>query len=47
MVVNENLCIRDSLIFQNASDFSMGEVENCVGANRDTFFSLGKVMQLF
>ncbi len=29
-----------------ASDFSMGEVGNCVGANHDTFFSLGKVMQL-
>jgi hypothetical protein len=44
-VVDDNSCIHDSLIFWGASDFSMGEVENCVGANHDTFFSLGKVMQ--
>jgi hypothetical protein len=29
-VVDDNLCIRDNLIFWEASDFSMGDVENCV-----------------
>jgi hypothetical protein len=43
-VVDDNLCIRDSSIFKDASDFSMGEIENCVDANSDTFFSLGKAM---
>ncbi len=44
-VADDNTCICDSLIFWDASDFSMGEVEDCVGANSDTFFSLGKAMQ--
>jgi hypothetical protein len=46
-VVDDNSWVRDSLIFWDAPDFSMGEMENCVGANSDTFFSLGKAMQFF
>ncbi len=33
-------------IFRDVSDFIVREVEDCVGANRDTFFSLCKAMQL-
>ncbi len=43
-VVNDNLCIRDSTIFWDAPDFSMGKIGNCIGANSDAFFSLGKAM---
>jgi hypothetical protein len=46
VVVNDNLCLCDSSIIWDASDFSIGEVENHFGANRDTFFSLGKAIQL-
>jgi hypothetical protein len=45
VVVDDNSCVHDRLILRAASDFCMGEVENCVGANSDTFFSLSKVMQ--
>ena len=45
-VVDDNLCVRDHSIFWDASDFIMREVEDCVGANRDTFFALCKAMQL-
>ncbi len=44
-MVDDNSCIRDSLIFWDGPDFSVDEIEYCVGANSDTFFSLGKVMQ--
>ncbi len=37
-VVDDNSCIRDCLIFWDAPDFSMGEIENCIGANSDTIF---------
>jgi hypothetical protein len=47
MMVNDNLCIRDSSIFWDATDFSMGKIENCVCANSDTFFSLEEGMQFF
>ncbi len=43
-VVDNNSCVRDSLIFGNAPDFVMGKIENCVGTNSDTFFALGKAM---
>ena len=45
-VVDDNSSVCDSSIFQDASDFIMGEVENRVGANLTTFFSLRKGMQL-
>jgi hypothetical protein len=38
------MTIRDHYIFQDASDFIMREVEDYVGANRDTFFALCKAM---
>jgi hypothetical protein len=44
VLVDDNSCRRDSLIFPDAPDFSMGEIENHVGTNSDTFFSLGKAM---
>ena len=43
-VVDDYLCVRDCSIFRDASDFIMREVEDCVGATRDTFFALCKVM---
>ncbi len=43
-VVDDNSCIRESTIFWDASDISMGEIENCISANCDTFFPLGKAM---
>jgi hypothetical protein len=43
-VVDDNLCVRDRFIRQDASDFIMREVEDCVGTNRDTFFALCKAM---
>jgi hypothetical protein len=37
-VVDDNLCICDSMIFQDAPNFSVGEIENCIGVNRDICF---------
>jgi hypothetical protein len=45
-VVDDNSCVRDHSIFRDASDFIVREVEDRVGANRDTFFALCKAMQL-
>ncbi len=43
-VMNDNSCICDSTIFCCAPDFIMCEIKNCIGANHDTFFPLGKAM---
>ncbi len=45
-VVDDNSCISDRSIFWDVSDFIVREVEDRVGANRDTFFALCKAMQL-
>ncbi len=45
-MVDDNSCVCASSIFQDASDYIVGEVENHVGANRANFFSLRKAMQL-
>jgi hypothetical protein len=44
-VFHDNLCIHDNSIFRDAPDFSVGEIENSVGVNCDTFFFLGKAIQ--
>ncbi len=45
-VVDDDSCVCDCTIFWDAPpDFIMCQIENCTGANRDTFFPLGKVMQ--
>ena len=46
-VVDNNLCVRDRSIFQDASDFVVREIENRVCADRYTFFSLCQAVQLF
>ncbi len=43
-VVGDDSCICDGTIYRDAPDFIMCLIENCIGANRDTFFPLGKVM---
>jgi hypothetical protein len=43
-VVDDSSCVHDGTIFWDASDFIMCEIENFIGANRDTFFPLGKAM---
>jgi hypothetical protein len=43
-VVNDNSCVHDGTIFWDMPDFIMCEIENCIDANRDTFFPLGKAM---
>ncbi len=44
VVVDDNSCVREHFIFRDVSDFIMREVEDCVGANRDTVFALCKAM---
>ena len=45
-VVDNNSCIRDRLVFRDASDFVVREIENRVCANRYTLFALCKAVQL-
>ncbi len=43
-VVDDNSCVREGTVFRDAPDIIMCEIENCIGANCDTFFPLGKAI---
>jgi hypothetical protein len=43
-VVDDDSCVCGGTIFWDVPDFIMCEIENSIGANRDTFFPLGKVV---